>query len=80
MDFMFLFCSSTEAGVTVNPHAESISTEISGKQQQQQQQALGPEATTTTSTTVPGTTMAEDQPAEDVVMYATGGPNGEPVA
>ncbi|OWZ44948.1 COP9 signalosome complex subunit 1 [Cryptococcus neoformans c45] len=70
----------TEAGVTVNPHVESISTEISGKQQQQQQQALGPEATTTTSTTVPGTAMAEDQSAEDVVMYATGEPNGEPLA
>nr|KIR47016.1 COP9 signalosome complex subunit 1 [Cryptococcus bacillisporus CA1280] len=70
----------TEAGVMVNPHAESINSEISGKQQQQ---PLGPEATATTTTTalqVPETAMAEDHSAEGVVMHASGEPNGESVA
>lgn len=75
-----LLLFSTEAGVMVNPHAESINSEISGKQQQQ---PLGPEATATTTTTalqVPETAMAEDHSAEDVVMHASGEPNGELVA
>lgn len=77
---MYFFCSSTEAGVIVNPYAESINTEISGKQQQQ---PLGPEAAATTTTTavqVPETAMAEENSAEDVVMHASGEPNGESVA
>lgn len=78
MNFMFHFCSSAEAGVMVNPHAESTSSEISGKQQQQ---PLGPEATaTTTALQVPETAMAEDHSAEDVVMHVSGEPDGESVA